>query len=606
MSLIHIAHLLSPRSLSFPALLIALVIAGCHSDSTGVESETAGTSSIDPESTVDPPPELQPFSRKRRTESEARKSPPIRFSDVAADLNLRFQYDNGASEAHLMTEATGGGVGWLDFDRDGFPDLYFPQGGDPVQPADKSQPGDQLFRNISGEVFVDVSESAAVSEYRFSQGTAVGDYDNDGFDDVFVTNVGPNRLLRNLGDGTFQDVTADTGMTTKLWSTSAAWGDVDRDGDLDLYVCNYADYDPLDPVVCLTADGRPATCHPKEVEAVPDSYFRNDGTGEFKLMSRELQLYGPGNKALGVAIVDTDNDRWPDIFVANDTTANFLFTSNDGQSFHEDATLRGCAVATDGHAQASMGVGVGDFDRNGFLDFYVTHFASDWNTMYVNLGEQGFHDRTSLLGLASPTMRLLAFGTVMADFNNDGWLDLLVANGHVDRATEEGIEYRMPAQIFAWSGRRFDEVSAEAGEYFGQPRLGRGIVTLDFDRDGRLDAAVVNQNEPAALLRNTSPPSNWLAVELIGQQSNRRGIGARIAVTTDGGTQYHELAGGGSYASTVQPVAWFGLGTDALIHSLTILWPAGSEQTVTNVAPNQTLVVVESCNPLQESAVQSP
>ncbi len=588
----------TPGSLGRFVLAAALVISGCHSESSDDVTQDVKHDAIEPQTESDPTSKnanaFQSFSPRKKTQSPTQEVPAIHFADVASQKNLQFQYDNGFSDAHLMTEATGGGAGWLDFDRDRFPDLYFAQGGDPTLPADETQPGDKLFRNLSGDEFIDVTAFASVHEYQFSQGTAVGDYDNDGFDDVFVTNVGRNRLLRNLGDGTFDNVTAETGMTTTLWSTSAAWGDLDLDGDLDLYVCNYADYDPLDPILCLSPDGKPATCHPKEVEAVPDSYFRNDGTGSFTLLSEELKLYGPGNKALGVAIADTNNDRRPDIFVANDTTANFLFVSSDGQSYREEATLMGCAVATDGHAQASMGVGIGDFDRNGFLDLYITHFSNDWNTMYVNLGEQGFHDRTNLLGLTTPTLRLLAFGTVMSDFNNDGWLDLLIANGHVDRATEEGIEYKMPAQLLAGREGRFTDVSADSGSYFEQPHLGRGIVTLDFNRDGRLDSVIVNQNEPVALLQNESPQSNWLSVELIGHQSNRRGIGARVSIETDNGTQIHELAGGGSYASTVQPIAWFGLGADQKIHSVSILWPSGIEQTVTDVATNQALAVVES------------
>lgn len=591
------AHPVAAR-LSHLFLVFILTVPGCRGESNSDTPLSEGSESHKSESTTEgasaPENAFQSFSRKKQSQIRAEDIPPVRLTDVAAGMGLDFQYSNGVSDARLMTEATGGGAGWLDFDRDGFGDLYFPQGGDPVQPAGESQPRDQLFWNLSGEEFVDVTESAAIFDYQFSQACAIGDYDNDGFDDVFVSNVGRNRLLRNLGDGTFEDATHETGMTTEFWSVSAAWGDLDLDGDLDLYVCNYADYDPLDPIPCLTPDGKPGTCHPKEVDPVPDSYFRNDGTGAFTLLSDELKLNGPGNRALGVAIADFSNDGWPDIFVANDSTENFLFISDEGQQFHEEAVLRGCAVAAGGHAQASMGVAVGDFDRNGFLDFYITHFTNDWNTMYVNLGEQGFHDRTNLLGLAAPTMRLLGFGTVMSDFNNDGWLDLLVANGHVDQLTGEGIEYEMPAQLFGGRGRRFVDISSQAGSYFEQLHLGRGIVTLDFNRDGRLDAVIVNQNAPVALLQNDSAQSHWLAVELIGQRSNRRGIGARVAVETAEGTRIHELVSGSSYASTVQPVAWFGLGGDHHHHEVTILWPSGTRQTVSDVAPDQTLVVIES------------
>ena len=360
------------------------------------------------------------------------------FVDVTTPMELNFEYNNGADGRQLMVEATGGGCGWIDLDLDGWADIFFPQGGDPEYSGSDEQPQDKLFRNISGRRFVDVSEKSGVTEHLYGQGVAVGDYNNDGFDDIFVSNVGVNQLYENEGDGTFSSVSQSQGLTGELWSTSAAWGDPDKDGNLDLYVCNYCDYDPQNPLQCFDKEGKPAICHPKDVVPVPDEYYRNSGDGRFEPSARLLGLFGDGNRGLGVVIADFNNDRWPDIYVANDTTANFLFVNDDGKTFHETALLVGCAVNAQGMAQASMGVACGDYDGNGFLDLYVTHFTNEWNTLYTNLGQNGFYDTTAIADLVIPTMSRLAFGTVMSDFSHDGEKELFVANGHINPEEASG------------------------------------------------------------------------------------------------------------------------------------------------------------------------
>lgn len=517
----------------------------------------------------------------------------IAFTDVASRIGLEFQYDNGAVGQQLMVEATGGGCGWIDFDRDGYEDLYFPQGGNPSISGGAGQPLDQLFRNIIGSSFRDVTSSANVVDSLYGQGVAVGDYNSDGFDDVFVSNVGCNQLLQNMGDGTFNVVSEGAGVTDDLWSSSAAWGDLDLDGDLDLYVCNYCDYDPTHPMSCLNSRGIPSICHPKDVVPVPDECYRNLGDGRFEPCAQQLGLFGEGNRALGVVIADFNNDHWPDIYVANDTTANFLFLSERGKHFRDVASAVGCSVNAHGVAQASMGVACADYDKNGMLDLYVTHFTGEWNTLYTNLGEKGFYDRTAMTGLVVPTMNRLAFGTIMADLNQDGLMEIFVANGHINSEEADGDGYGMRPQLFTYNGASWDDIGNAAGDYFRHPVVGRGVATGDFDNDGGVDLCVVHHDAPVALLHNESESGKWLNVRPIGTSSSRNSVGTRIWATVDNETWMLELAGGTSYCSSMQGMLSFGFPSSAATCSLRIQWPGGRVTVKENVSLNQNVCVLE-------------
>ncbi len=509
------------------------------------------------------------------------------------DSGIDFTYENGARGQALMVEATGGGCGWLDYDSDGQPDLYLGQGGNPAAPASAEQPNDRLFRNLGNGRFEDVTSWTLIDERGYGQGVAVADFDNDGFDDIFVTNVGFNALFQNRGDGTFHPVDLITEAVPPAWSTGAAWGDLDRDGDLDLYVCHYCIYDPMHPKPCFRTSGEPGTCHPKDVEPAPDECYLNQGDGTFRSVATERGLYGPGNRALGIAIADFDNDDWPDIYVANDTTKNFLFVNQRNAYFEERGEFLGCAVNVNGSPQASMGVAVGDYDRNGYLDLYVTHFHNEWNTLYQNLGPNGFHDVTAQAMLAVPTMEKLGFGTVMIDFDQNGYPELLVANGHIDDVTSKGIEFEMAPQLFAYNGRVWDDVTAAGGDFFQRKMIGRGVATCDFDGDGDLDVAVVLQNSKMALLRNDSQRGHWLKLRFQGINSNRHGIGTRVTLRSGKTTWMQELAGGTSYCSSHEPVLIFGLGDAADACSLEVRWPNGLVQSIANVTVDQDLVLRE-------------
>ncbi len=522
------------------------------------------------------------------------------FDDVAEYSGLVHVYDNGENGMSLMAEATGGGSGWLDYDRDGHPDLHVGQGGDPSVSVRDQEPSDRLFRNLPGEdggsSFVDVTERARLRETGYSQGVAIGDFDDDGFDDIYVTNAGTNALFRNLGDGTFVDVTDESGTGDSRWSSSAAWADLDGDHDLDLYVCNYLQYDILDPLPCNNPQGEARICHPRDIDPWPDACFINNGDGTFREAAREMGLFGPGNKGLGVAVADFTGDGLCDLYVANDTEANFLFVNQGGGRFEERAMVLGCAVDRLGRTQASMGLAVGDYDNDGNLDIYSAHFYDESNTLYRGLGSAGFEDVTGLVGLHTPTLPRLGFGTVFCDFDADGYMDLFIANGHIENYPGNPLLAQQP-QLFEWNGSSFHDCSSMAGPFFEIRQVARGVAMADHDGDGDCDLAVIHQNTPLALLENQADLGRWLGLTFVGTTSNRRGIGCKATVRCGDRTVVQQLIAGMSYASTHQPRLFFGLGPNAddapTTCQVEITWPSGIVQTLDAVALGQTLTVTE-------------
>lgn len=558
-------------------LLILLTLFGCSDsdfDSPKPELPVSDTKT-----------DSKPFSfRPKSAISEAAKTREIdfpAFHDVASDLSVNHTFDNGASPKALMMESTGGGCGWFDFDRDGHPDLYLTQGGILCRAEDDPVKLDVLYRQVRGR-FVDVAAEAEIDDPEFGHGVACGDFDNDGFIDLFVANAGRSRFFRNLGDGTFVDETWRFSGLRSVWSSSPAWGDIDRDGDLDLYLCNYSIYDPCHPVECLDKHGVPSICHPRNVDPEPDEFFLNIGDGELLECSQQLGLLGPGNKALGVVIADLNADRWPDIYVANDTTANFLFINDgSGKSFRESALLLGGGVSATGEPQASMGVGFGDFDHNMFPDLVLTHFTGEHYTLYKNLGPQGLQDVSSMTGLREPTLPKLGFGTVMSDFNGDGSMDVFFANGHIDPRYEEAEGYAMTPQLFSFNGATWLECPIDSQKFLQQKAVGRGVASGDFDRDGDLDLCVVHHNSPATILRNDTPAGALLQVRLVGTSSNRDAINTLVKISQNGTEAQQELPGGTSFAASHEPVLSFAHPGNAGMISLTISWASGHEEVVT-------------------------
>jgi hypothetical protein len=582
--------------------VVLVLLAGCNTKTAEPNKDTRENNSANDLSIGKKSEESLFGDTKRTTNTETKaqgittESMPhhLQFVDVAEKLGMDFTYDSGARGRSLMVETMGGAPAVLDYDNDGRIDIFVCQGGDPsAEPSDAQQPKDVLFRQIDPTRFIQVQNSLGLANtYRYSMGVAVGDYDDDGFDDLYITNYGDNQLLRNLGDGTFEEVTQFAGVSDKRWSCAGAFADLNGDALLDLYVSNYVDYDVRQPKDCRNQEGKYRMCHPRELPAVEDECFFNRGDGTFAAESKTRGLVGEDGKGLGVAIADFDKNGSMDIYVANDTTANFYFVNSGDGKFQERAKVLGCAMDRTGAFQASMGLGIGDYNRDGLLDIYSTHFYDESNTLYKNLGPAGFQDVTGIVGLHDVTLPRLGFGTCIEDFDQDGVVDIFVANGHIENNPENKY-HKMEPQLFTYGGRRFVDESAFAGEYFQSKVVGRGVCTADFDGDGDLDMFVVHQDSPMALLRNDSQRGSWLNIECRGRQSNRRGIGCWVKVDVNGQKWEQQLYAGGSYASYRQPILAFGLGNLTGNAKVEIRWPSGRQQIIEAVGLNQRLVVEE-------------
>ena len=508
-----------------------------------------------------------------------------KFEDVHKEVQLDFQYFNGNSGFKYLIEAMGGGVSVLDFDNDGWPDCYFPQGCKfPLDASDFTYL-DQLYRNVGGERFANVTSLARVIENGYSQGTATGDINNDGFADVIVANYGRNRVFINQGDGTFVDASDPWQLNESEMSSSLALADLDRDGNLDLYVVNYVD----SLRICRDSQGNVSTCNPQNFSGVQDRLYQNSGDGRFVDVTSTAGVVTGDGKGLGVVTADLDDDGWVDIYVANDTNPNFLFKNLGGMRFEEIGLASGTALSDEGKAQAGMGIAAGDFDGDLRSDLFVTNFYLEANNLFLNHGSMNFKDEAMKAKLSLASKRVLGFGTQGEDIDLDGDLDLVVANGHIDDFSARGDPWKMPTQVFRNLGDgTFEDCAKTAGAYFQGSYLGRGVASLDWNRDGRRDFVVVHQDRPIALLENrTETEMRGLAVQLIGCESNRDAIGARVFHAFSGREQVRELRGGDGFYATnerVLTLSRVGLGAE-----LRIVWPSGK---VTSIHSNEALMEV--------------
>ena len=524
---------------------------------------------------------------------EAASGSGVSFRDEARNLGVQFEFVNQVERGRrLMPEATAGPGGWFDYDGDGRPDLYLAQGGDPAAAGKSAGPADHLYRNPADGRFVEVLSEARVPPTGYAHGLASGDYDEDGFPDLFVAAVGGDTLLQNLGDGTFADATDVAGVSDPHWTSGAAFADLTDDGVVDLYVCNYVDYDPRNPIACYDSAGNPGTCHPNDVAAEVNRFYAGRGDGTFREASGEFGFEAGDGKSLAVVVADLTGDGRADVYVANDVTPNHLFARRGG-TFEEVAVLSGAAASELGQYQASMGVAFGDYDGDGRDDLYVTHFTSDSNTLYRQLSV-GFSDQTRSEGLHTPTLALLGFGTVMSDFDADGAADLFVANGHIDdwRGTN-GDPYLMRPQLFSRAGGTWRDVADDGGPYFSGEYLGRAVAAADYDRDGDTDLAVVHQNAPAAVLQNVSGGGHWLRVRPVGVRSPRVPIGTIVRVVSGGREHHRQLAAGTSYAASHEASLHFGLGRRGDPVSVRIRWPGGTEERYEGVPADRSFTAVE-------------
>lgn len=576
-------------------IIVALGFLGCQPAESPTSDQAEPSSKEEIQDQQDTEVAIRP-SAASLSEVPAKREPlehHIRLTEIAEDLSVAHTYDNGANGELLMFESIGGGVGWIDIQRDGLLDLFCVQGGSIGASNDSRNDPDALFVQSPDSQFRMISEEAGISETNYGQGVTIGDFDNDGFDDIYITNVDRNQLWQNCGDGTFVEVIEAGCSDSRRWSASAAWADVDQDGDLDLYVCNYLQYDPYNPFPC-EKDGLPALCHPRQLDAWSDEFFRNNGDGTFQEASEQCGLFGEGNKALGVVVTDLNQDGYPDIYVANDTTANFYFVNQQDGTFVESSLRLGGGLNAAGAMQASMGIAAGDYDRNGMIDLFVTHFTGESNTLYENMGPIGLHDVSGRNRLFPISLPRLGFGTVMTDFDRNGFPDLIIANGHIDSNNADGDGFMQSAQVLTYDRNHWRDVSLEASSDFSVRHVGRGVALGDFDGDGDADVAIANQNEPLQIFRNDSESGNWLTLLPIATTGNRSGIGLKATVTIDGQTWTEVINGGTSFCSSHQHSVFFGFGkTKSETASLKVDWPGGKSVSMQGVSLNQILTLRE-------------
>ena len=516
------------------------------------------------------------------------------FDEVAERTGLTFEHFIGATGDYYLPEIMGSGVALFDYDSDGDLDVYLPQGtlldpsDSPVAsrfpPPDHNWPGGRLFRNEivpDGELkFTDVTDGAGLDHDAYGMGVAVGDYDNDGAPDLYLTNLRANRLFRNNGDGTFRDVTT-RGLDDERWSTSAAFLDYDKDGDLDLFFANYVDFLVSNSKQCFDATGSRDYCTPNVYNPVPDRLFRNDG-GRFTDVSSQSGLGSAYGNGLGVTCADFNGDGWLDIYVANDGVAN-QFWRNDGKGgFTDEALMAGAAYNADGLPEAGMGVTAGDFDGDGDEDLFMTHLAMETNTLYVNNGQGLFRDETNRYGLGGSSAPFTGFGLHWFDYNHDGALDLFAANGAVTIAeSQRGSDYpfRQTNQLFQAQGGRFADVSAQAGPPFELSEVSRGAAFGDIDNDGDIDIVVSNNNGPARLLLNRHDGDDWLRVRLEGTDDSRDAFGARVALLLSGATPvWARVHTDGSYLSASEQAVHFGVPAGASVEGVGVVWLNGRRE----------------------------
>ena len=531
-------------------------------------------------------------------------STPVQFTNITKAAHIEFVHFKGSKGVSTILEEAGPGVCVADYDGDGWQDIYFVNGRDRYGRGISAR--NALYRNDRDGTFTDVTEQAGVPGNAFGLGCVWGDYDNDGFPDLYVTQYGKNILYHNNGDRSFTDVTDKAGVGGMdfgtMFHSGATFFDYDRDGRLDLYVGGYANFGPTSQRYCNIGAGMPSSCRPMVYGGTPDVLYHNNGDGTFTNVTKQAGIYQPKGINLSVGAADYDNDGWPDLFVANDGLEAYLYHNQRDGRFKEIAVPSGMALTGDGGTMAAMCISLGDYDNDGYLDLYISDFQLASDHVWHNDGK-GFFDETSdLVGITAPTRHVLSFGGGFFDFDNDGWLDLFIANGHVYEGVEKvfpDTTYKQINSLFRNNGAgKFIEVTRGAGSGFSIPHAGRGVAFADFDNDGNVDIVVGNNGDPPLLLHNGGARNHFVSFKLIGKKSNRDAMGARLRLHAGGIWQIREIAGGGSYLSQSDLRAHFGLGGNTKVDRLEVLWPSGLRQTFQNIAADGFYLIEEGDNHL--------
>ena len=522
----------------------------------------------------------------------------IQFRDITAQAGIHFVHNNAAFGKKYLPETMGPGCAFIDYDNDGWPDILLINGEDWPGHAKAGATTLKLYHNNHDGTFSDVTRKAGLAVPMFGMGVAVGDYDNDGYDDIFVTALGQSHLFHNNGNGTFTDVTKSAGLWgPNEFSTSAAWVDYDRDGKLDLVVANYVQWSVKDDLYCTLDGAHKSYCTPESYKGTSARLWHNLGGGKFEDATQKAKFYEPTSKSLGVAILDYDGDGWPDILLANDTQPNKLYLNKHDGTFEERGVPAGIGFSEDGAARAGMGVDAGDYDRSGHPSLIITNFANQMLSLYHNEGNGLFVDEAPTSDVGRATLVTLGFGCFFFDYDNDGWLDIFVADGHIEDQIErvqKRVSYAEPPHVFRnLGGAKFQEVTASLGADFASPKVARGAAYADIDNDGALDVLMTSNGGRAYLFHNQGGSNHSVRVKLVGTKSNRDGIGAVVRVISGKDQQSQTLHSGSSYLSQNELVLTFGLGEHTKADAIEVRWPSGAVDKLSNVPASQTITVQE-------------
>jgi hypothetical protein len=542
-------------------------------------------------------PPKKPAGKTEPAGTSTASSHGLKFADITQASGIRFVHENGSFGKKYLPEALGPGCAFIDYDNDGYPDVLLVNGKGWPGHERASEKGIRLYHNNRNGTFTDITAKSGLSLSIYGMGVAIGDYDNDGYDDIFVTTVGQSHLFHNNHNGTFTDVTRQAGLWgINEFSTSAAWVDYDRDGKLDLIVGNYVDWSPQKDITCTLDGTHKSYCTPESYAGIPPRLWHNLGNGKFEDVTHKTGLFDTASKTLGVTALDYNGDGWPDLLFANDTQPNKLYVNNGNGTFTERAVQAGIAFSEDGIARAGMGVDSGDYDHSGRPSIIISNFSNQMMSLYHNEGNGLFVDEAPRSEIGRASLLTLGFSCFFFDYDLDGWADIFVTNGHIEDdidKIQKRIKYRQPPHLFHnTGGGKFQDVAAQFGPDFSAPRVGRGAAFADIDNDGYLDVLVTTNGGAPVLFHNPGGKNHGLRIKLVGIKSNRDGIGAAVRVKNGNDTQYQLLHSGG-YLSQSELVLTFGLGGAARADNVEITWPSGQVDRLNNVEAGQTVVVEE-------------